>query len=51
MPKPLMLLAAPLLLSASGAAAAADQRAMVIPAGSEQAIKLGKTVISRPFGV
>jgi hypothetical protein len=50
MPKPLMLLAAPLLLSAGGAAIAADQKAMVISAGSEQAIKLGKTVISRPFG-
>jgi hypothetical protein len=45
-----MLLAAPLLLSAGGAAFAADQKAVVISAGSEQAIKLGKTVISRPFG-
>ena len=50
MPRPLMLLAAPLLLSAGGTAQAADQRAMVVSAGSEQAIKLGKTVISRPFG-
>lgn len=50
MPRPLMLLAAPLLLSAGGAAHAADQKAMVVSAGSEQAIKLGKTVISRPFG-
>lgn len=51
MPRPLMLLAAPLLLSAGGAAqAAADQKAVVVSAGSEQAIKLGKTVISRPFG-
>ncbi len=50
MPRPLMLLAAPLLLSAGGAAFAADQKATVISAGSEQAIKLGKTVISRPFG-
>ncbi|ATY31883.1 hypothetical protein [Sphingomonas psychrotolerans] len=45
-----MLLAAPLLLSAGGAAHAADQKAVVVSAGSEQAIKLGKTVISRPFG-
>lgn len=50
MPRPLMLLAASLLLSAGGAAFAADQKAVVISAGSEQAIKLGKTVISRPFG-
>ncbi len=50
MPRPLMLLAAPLLLSAGGAAHAADQKAMVVSAGSEQAIKFGKTVISRPFG-
>ncbi|MDT8757365.1 hypothetical protein MZO42_01515 [Sphingomonas psychrotolerans] len=50
MPRPLMLLAAPLLLSAGGAAHAADQKATVISAGSEQAIKIGKTVISRPFG-
>jgi len=50
MPRPLMLLAAPLLLSAGGTAFAADQKAVVISAGSEQAIKLGKTVISRPFG-
>jgi hypothetical protein len=45
-----MLLAAPLLLSAGGAAQAADQKAVVVSAGSEQAIKLGETVISRPFG-
>jgi hypothetical protein len=45
-----MLLAAPLLLSAGGAAHAADQKAVVVSAGSEQAIKLGKVVISRPFG-
>jgi len=50
MPRPLMLLAAPLLLSGGAAAHAADQRAVVVSAGSEQAIKLGKTVISRPFG-
>lgn len=49
MPRPLMLLALP-LLSAGGAAEAADQKAVVVSAGSEQAIKLGKTVISRPFG-
>ncbi|AQR73339.1 hypothetical protein BXU08_06485 [Sphingomonas sp. LM7] len=46
-----MLLAAPLLLSAGGTALAADQKATVVSAGSEQAIKLGSTVISRPFGV
>ncbi|TGX52222.1 hypothetical protein E5A73_15585 [Sphingomonas gei] len=51
MPRPLtLLLAAPLLLSAGGAALAADQKVTVVSAGSEQAIKLGKTVISRPFG-
>ncbi|MDV3457231.1 hypothetical protein RZN05_09575 [Sphingomonas sp. HF-S4] len=30
---------------------AADQKATVVSAGSEQAIRVGKTVISRPFGV
>nr|WP_294814907.1 hypothetical protein [uncultured Sphingomonas sp.] len=50
MPRLLTLLAAPLLLSAGGVAHAADQKAVVVSAGSEQAVKLGKTVISRPFG-
>jgi hypothetical protein len=49
MHRPLMLLV-PFMLSAGGAAHAADQKAVVVSAGSEQAIKLGKTVISRPFG-
>lgn len=49
MHRPLMLLV-PMLFAASGAAHAADQKATVVPAGSEQAIRLGKTVISRPFG-
>lgn len=49
MHRPLMLLV-PFMLSAGGAAHAADQKAVVVSTGSEQAIKLGKTVISRPFG-
>jgi hypothetical protein len=49
MPRPLLLLALPLSLS-TGAAHAADQKATVISAGSEQAIRIGKTVLSRPFG-
>lgn len=49
MHRPLMLLV-PISLAISGAAQAADQKAVVVSAGSEQAIRLGKTVISRPFG-
>ncbi|NIJ22170.1 hypothetical protein FHS95_003885 [Sphingomonas naasensis] len=49
MHRPLMLLV-PIALAIGGAAHAADQKATVVSAGSEQAIRLGKTVISRPFG-
>jgi len=49
MHRPLMLLV-PISLAASGTAHATDQNATIVSAGSEQAIRLGKTVISRPFG-
>jgi hypothetical protein len=45
-----LMLAVPLLLTAGGALAA-GQKATVVSAGSEQAIRVGKTIVSRPFGV
>lgn len=45
-----LMLAVPFLMTAGEAAHAADQKATVVSAGSEQAIRVGKTVISRPFG-